>query len=189
MSGGRAFPIRSLFAALSLLFAASAPSHAQQADLESAVKATFLLRFGSFAEWPASAFDSPSAPLVICIAGAEPFAATVEAAAVGEQISGRSIQVRRLGAVSAASRCHILYAAGVAGQSPAAMMRIMRGAPVLTVTDARFGETRGAIHFVVVEGRVRFHIDRGEAERNRLGLNARLLSIALSVRRRGGGVR
>jgi hypothetical protein len=38
------------------------------------------------------------------------------------------------------------------------------------------------IHFVVDGGRVRFHIDQAEAESCGLGLSARLLAIALSVR-------
>ena len=60
----------------------------------------------------------------------------------------------------------------------------MRGKPVLTVTDARSSVRRGMIHFVVVQGRVRFHIDEAAAVRSGLTINSRLLALALSVRQR-----
>ena len=40
------------------------------------------------------------------------------------------------------------------------------------------------IHFVVSDGRVRFHIDQGAAGRGKLVLSSRLLNLALSVRGR-----
>lgn len=159
---------------------------AQQANLEAAVKATFLYRFGSFVEWPPTAFARPDAPLVVCVFGAPSFAQVVERAAGGEQVAGRPVLVRRLSVVARDSGCHILYAAGAGDQSVAQALAAVRGQPVLTVTDSNFGATRGAVHFVVVQDRVRFHIDRGAAEQNFLTLSSRLLSIALSVRRRGG---
>jgi hypothetical protein len=40
------------------------------------------------------------------------------------------------------------------------------------------------IHFVVAQGRVRFHIDEAAAVRSGLTINSRLLALALSVRQR-----
>lgn len=172
--------------AVTLGFAASAA--AQQAVLEADVKATFLHRFGSFADWPPTAFVSPTAPLVICVAGAPAFASAVQRAAGADLIGGRQVSVRTLGAVTRNSGCHVLFAGGGSGQSVSDALNTVRGEPVLTVTDAANGGTRGAIHFVLVSERVRFHIDRGAAEENHITLSSRLLDIALSVRRRGGSI-
>jgi hypothetical protein len=166
---------------IAALVAAAPPALAQRAQ-ENAVKATFLTRFASFVDWPAAAFDSPDAPLVICVSGDAAVASLTEPAATAQRVNGRALVVRRVGAVGRGSGCHVLYVAGVEGQSVAAALIAVRGDPVLTVTDAQHARTRGSVHFVLSEGRVRFHIDRGGATAGGLSINSRLLNIALSVR-------
>src|SRR6185369_14635060 len=38
-------------------------------SLEPSIKATFLYKFVPFVEWPADAFDTPTAPVNICVFG------------------------------------------------------------------------------------------------------------------------
>ena len=181
MTGGRILSVwRVGLAALVALAASMGDARAQQ-SLEDAVKATFLYRFGSFANWPPSAFADNTTPLVICIAGDAAFAQLVEHSAGAQQIGGRALSVRRLSIVSPASGCHILYIALSSPQAIRDALQATTGDPVLTVTDARFGSVRGAIHFAQSEGRVRFHIDRRAAQRNGVTLSSRLLNIAISV--------
>ena len=134
-------------------------ANAQNAD-ETAVKAVFLLRFGSFVNWPPSTFPNPDSPLVMCFVGGDDLAGRVSEAAAGEPAGGRRVVVVRLNSTASAATCHILYAGGMAAQSVAAVLRSAGGSSVLTVTDQRNGDTRGMIHFVVADRRVRFHIDR-----------------------------
>jgi len=54
-----------LLVALGTLVAVRAPAADER--LEYQVKAAFLLNFTKFIEWPASAFDTPDSPIVICI--------------------------------------------------------------------------------------------------------------------------
>lgn len=171
-----------MIVAASASFASEA--RAQTAE-EAAVKATFLYRFASFVDWPSAAFAALDSPLVICVSGADGFAHTVQQASSGGRIGGRPVEVRAVTSVGPGSGCHIVFLAGVATQSVAEGVRALRGQPVLTVTDDRNGGARGAIHFVVADGRVRFHVDRDQAQANGLAINARLLNIALSVRHRG----
>ncbi|MGD9964960.1 MAG: YfiR family protein [Hyphomonadaceae bacterium] len=146
------------------------------------VKATFLYRFASFVTWPSGAFASADAPIVLCVIGADSFARALRTAARGQSVNGRSFEVRRLGDPAGARQCHAVY---VAGFRAADTLRAVRGAPVLTVTDGAIGdEVRGVIHFVIVDDRVRFHIDDARAAEADLFLSSRLLSIAVSVRRR-----
>lgn len=172
-------------AALLALLALASSAHAQQRDLEPAVKATFVTRFASFVQWPAEGFPGAADPVVICVAGDGAFAELVELAARGEQIGARSIVVRRFSTLPSDVGCHVLYAAGAPGQSAAQMLDVVRGQGVLTVTDERRGRARGMIHFVLDRGRVRFHVDRDAANAAHLNVSSRLLSVALSVRSRG----
>lgn len=157
------------------------PRAQQTTSAEDTVKATFLYRFASFVDWPAGAFSAPDAPIRICVAGAEPFRALIENNVRGQRISGRPLEVRRLGSALTAPQCHIVYVVGALSEET---LRAVRRLPVLTITDAAAGRgERGMIHFVVIDDRVRFHIDEARAAEGRLAISSRLLSLALSVRR------
>ena len=88
--------------------------------------------------------------------------------------------MRRLNAPRQAGGCHVAF---VQGSAPA-LLQGLQGKPMLTVTDARGGAQSGMIHFVVHQGRVRFNIDEAQAARSGVGINSRLLGIALNVRQR-----
>jgi hypothetical protein len=185
MKAGRIPPVlRRAVMALAFLLANSSLAFAQQSNLETAVKATFVLRFASFVQWPAASFADPAAPIVICVTGDPELGGLVESAARGERVGAHPIMVRRLDVVAINSGCHILYASSARNQSVARALETIRGQPVLTVTDERDGNARGMIHFVRDNGRVRFRIDRDASDAAGLDLNARLLSVALSVRSR-----
>ncbi|WP_374577311.1 YfiR family protein [Phenylobacterium sp. J367] len=51
------------------------------------------------------------------------------------------------------------------------------------MTDSTRGSTRGMIHFVVFQNRVRFHIDAQQASENGLAISSKLLALGLSVKR------
>jgi hypothetical protein len=168
-----------------MLFAAvlgfRASSDAQTA--EEVVKAQFVYRFTSFVQWPQAALGSPQTPIVLCVVGADHFADTLRRAVAGQHMGGRAFEVRRVRAEQVRG-CHVVYAVGVRA---ADALQTARDAPVLTITDAAGGgESRGMIHFVVVDDRVRFHVDDASAANANLMVDSRLLNLALSVRRRPG---
>jgi hypothetical protein len=173
--------LRQAVLAVAMALCLGAPAAAQSGNLESAVRATFLYRFGSFVEWSADAFASPTAPLDLCIYGDAPFAHLVEEAAAQQRVGVRAIAVRSIDAIIGES-CHILYL----GAAPTAdEARALEGAPVLTVTSqTNAGVRPGMVHFVIVDGRQRFEIDEAAATRSQLRISSRLLNIASSVRRR-----
>ena len=53
-------------------FAAPVP-----ASLEYSVKANYLVRFAAFVDWPAQAFADSRSPVVLCVAGRDPFSGHV----------------------------------------------------------------------------------------------------------------
>ncbi|MGZ8286629.1 MAG: YfiR family protein [Allosphingosinicella sp.] len=168
--------LRLIPAALAL-FALPAPAAAPPSDV--AVKAAFLTKFPAYVAWPAAARPRPGAPLQICILGGDPFGRLIDEAARGQQVDGHPLRVRRHRAAATAGGCHVAF---VQGSAPA-MLQLLQGKPVLTVTDARAGAQSGMIHFVIHQGRVRFNIDEAQAARSGVGISSRLLGIALSVRR------
>jgi len=164
--------------------AAVQPARAQGAEpLEYAVKAAYLSKFGFYVEWPAGAFGAATGPFTVCVVGEDPFGATLDETAVGQQVGGRPLVVKRLKTVSRESGCHIAYVGSEA--RPGAVAESLRGSPTLVVTDARNPTASGgAIQFVLKDNRVRFTVDDEAAAQSGLNLSSKLLSLALAVKPR-----
>lgn len=171
-------------AGIVVALAAGVPAHAAS---EYALKAAYLYKFAAFVEWPRSSFPAPSSPLNLCIVGFDPFGDYLDRAIAGQRIGERPIVARRLERAHPDADCHIAYVAGSRAESVAEGLAALRGSPILTVTDQSMGSPRGAIHFVVKDQRVRFHINDEAAEQNQLSISSKLLRLALSVRPRARG--
>ena len=172
---------RALFAVLLCLI--GLPARAQTGAVATAVKATYLVKFAHYVAWPANAFSEPTAPLVLCIVGRDPFGAAIDAAARDERIDQHPVIIRRLPAIDRTAGCHIAF---VTGGMAAKGLPAFDGTPVLSVTDGAETRARGVLSFALRDGHVGFDVDDRLAARGGLAINSRLLSIAWSVASRGG---
>lgn len=163
-----------------LLLALGAAPGAAQPSLEYAVKANFLYKFAPFVGWPPGAFAGPASPFYVCVVGDDPFGGTLEQATRGQFVGSHPVVVRRLTALGGRAECHVAYVG--AGAQAARTLRLLDGAPVLTVTDERQGVNGGVVHFVLQGGRVRFTIDLGAARAGGLAISSKLLALALPAR-------
>lgn len=162
--------------------AVSAPAYAAS---EYAVKAAYLYKFAAFVEWPAAGLPATDSPLNLCVVGFDPFGAQLDRAVAGQRIGDHPIVAKRLARAHPDARCHITYIGGSKTESVAQSLETLKGSPTLTVTDQSMGSARGAIHFVLKDQRVRFHINDEAAGRNGLSISSKLLRLALTVRPRG----
>jgi len=160
----------------------TAPTSASAQPSEEAVKAAFLPKFARYVQWPAAAMPPARQPLILCVIGRDPFGRLLDRAAASETIGGRGVAVRRLASTDGAAACHFAFVQGATGGDTSRYLLALRGAPILTVTDARAGPQRGMIHFTVSGGRVRFFIDQAAAAQRGLTISSRLLALALGVR-------
>lgn len=161
------------------------PGAPAAASVEYSVKAAYLAKFGIFVQWPKAAFDTPQSPVVLCIAGADPFGDVLDKMIEGQHVGDRPIVIRRLKVVSRNSGCTILYAGGSDQQSVDEALEAVRGTNVLTVTDAEpGGHVPAIVAFVIQDGRVRFTIDDQAAQQNGIVVSSHLMGLALSVKPR-----
>jgi hypothetical protein len=168
---------RALIAVLAALALQGWPPLAgAQAALETEVKATYLYKIAPFVTWPQSA---SAGKFAICVVGADPFGPLLDRAVAGQTVAGHAIVVRRLPAAERDASCQMAFVAGSRSQSVAEALRVLRGAPVLTVTQTP--ASPGMIDLRVVGGRVRFAVDLGAASQSGLGVSSKLLSLAVSV--------
>jgi hypothetical protein len=169
-----------LLAGLALASLLCSPARAQN-TLEYAVKAAYLVKFVPFIDWPESAFASSTAPLTICVVGADPFGAHLDRAASGQRDGERPLAVRRMTTFDPGASCQILFAGG---EPPdiAAALALVKDRPVVTVTDTD-QSPHGLISFVVVANHVRFDIDEAAADAVGIKISSKLLGLARTVRK------
>ena len=160
---------------------AAAQNNALSAD---AVKAAFLFNFGSYVEWPPDALAANE--LTIGIVGADPIMRELRALLPGRTIENRQVQVRALTPGSSLQNVHILYIGSAEPEEIASLIDDAAHRPILIITDVPDGMQRGSmINFVIEDRRIRFEISRNAAERSRLKLSSRLLSVALRLHSSG----
>ena len=152
--------------------------------LELAVKATFLPKFLAYVGWPPTGALPTRDAIQICVIGRDPFGPKLDGAIAGQHIEQHPLAVRRLPTTDGAAGCRLAFIGGSPNQTAAAALKALHGTPVLTVTDARLGPTRGIVHFDLKGGRVGFHIDDEGAASSDLAISSRLLNLALTVRPR-----
>jgi len=150
--------------------------------LERSVKAAFLYKFSGYVEWPAEAAPSADSPLVLGVLGDEDLAEELTRLIQARPSVARSMSVVRLKAFDPLPTVHVLFIGHAEADRLAAIIRSVRGRPVLVVTDTENALALGSmINFDLVEGHVRFQVGLGAARKSGLTLSSRLLAVAHQV--------
>lgn len=167
--------------ALGLLAGAAllAPRFSAAQPKEYEVKAAFLLSFAKFVEWPAESFASPDSPIVLAVAGDDPFGEALDRVVQGRTAQGRRFTIRRFHRADRLERCHILFIGG--SEDPGEWLAaVQRGSAegVLTVGEGRDFCRRGAISFLIEQRRVHLAVNLDEVAHSRLRVSSKLLALA-----------
>jgi hypothetical protein len=158
------------------------PASADDTLTEVQVKAAYVFNFVKFVEWPAGAFATPQAPLVLCVASGDGLRGAF-AAIDGKQAQGRPMQVRRGVKADEFKACHVLFVPESEERAAPEHLRRVGTLPVLTVGEHDgFAASGGVIGFVIRDDRVQFEINPDAANRADLKVSSRLLQLATIVR-------
>ena len=145
---------------------------------EEAVKAAFLYRFASFVEWPAEMRGNDG--VVIGVLNSE----EVESELRGYIKRKRaSIGVKRVDDLDDIAGVHILFIGARENGRLSNLTSSLRKLPILIVTEAPDGLSRGGMINFVTTDRVQFEVAVDTALQAGIRLNARLLSVAMRVRK------
>ena len=147
------------------------------------VKAAFIYQFIPYVEWPARAFAAADSPIVVSVVGSEQAVAELHEV-IGERTAqGRPVVIRRWRDDDARGGVHLAYVTRQQAERLPAVARAAQSTGMLVVAEQDNGLDAGAmINFRLVEGRVRFDVALGPAERAGLRISSRLLTVAQSVR-------
>lgn len=170
----------SAFVLAALVVAPAAALEEQDVSLPS-LKAAFLANFAKFTTWPDDALP-PGRVFTFCISGDNAVAAALE-----QSIKGRPAQ-EPVGVVvvtvdTSLRGCQVLYLGGLKPKDVRRTLEPLKGLPIFTVSDADgFADQGGVTQLRVERGRMRFAINPAAAQRARLLLSAKLLSLATIVK-------
>jgi hypothetical protein len=163
----------------------SAPhAHAQVEGVgEYQVKAAFLYNFAKFVEWPPDPPTNARAPILLCVAGNDPFGKVLDQTLLGKTANGHPFAIQRIRREEDARGCQILFTSSSDQRHIRSLLAILKGSSVLTVGETEgFPRLGGIINFTLEEDKVRFEINVDAAERARLKISSRLLRVAKVVR-------
>lgn len=188
------------FAMATMLLFASGLGHAQparQAPEAAEVRATFLVNFLRYTQWPAASFEAVNSPYVITVVGSASAADSVRAvaAAVGN-VEGRAIEVRwlpdargsraapfdssqDLAAHAQMRASHLVFFHESAGRVHPQVLSDLAKFPVLTVSDTDgFTAGGGMLGLVRSERRIVFQANPGAIRNAGLLVSAKVLKLA-----------
>lgn len=143
------------------------------------VKAVFVYNFAQFTDWPSNAFPASDSPIVIGILGSNPFGDFLQETIRNETVHGRRLVIEHFQRVEEIKNCHILYI----GQSEADRLDhdldVLKGRPVLTVSDIERAAYRGVmVRLYMQANKVRLRVNLDEVRAAGLNLSSKLLRVA-----------
>jgi hypothetical protein len=162
------------------VFCAAVTPGVAQVSREYQLKAVFLWRLAQFTQWPANAFEDPESPIVICVAGENPFSDALDAAVRDETAHGRKLVVQYYRNAEGIKICHILYLTVAVARQVKEVSAAVSGKSVLTVraTDGSERSYNTIVRFITEQNKIKLRIDIKSAKAARLVLDPRLLRAA-----------
>jgi hypothetical protein len=147
------------------------------------VEAAYLYQFSKFVQWPGRKPEAEGPKsFSICVLGRDPFGRVLDGTIKGENMNGMSLVAKRVASAQEAVDCQVLFVSSSQEGELGRDLDALRGAPVLTASDIPdFLRRGGMIQFVLIDNRVRFEINVGNAERAGLTVSSQLLKVAVSV--------
>src|SRR5262245_537516 len=76
---------------------------------EEELKALFFVTLSRYVQWPSTAFERATEPLVIGVIGHDSFANKVAAMIKNEQVQGHPLQLKRIGIGEEVRNIHLLF--------------------------------------------------------------------------------
>ena len=153
--------------------------HAQTSMSEYQVKALFLCNFVKYVTWPAEAMPGATSPIVIGILGQDNFDDSLTHAVEGKNINGREIVIKHFSAGDDLSGCAILFVSSSENSRLGQILSKASTLPILTVGESdSFLQSGGIINFMLKEGKIHLAINLASAQKAKLQISSKLLSVA-----------
>ena len=168
---------RALSAALAVtaVISFSAPPARATGSSDDTTRAIFVLHLGNYVTWPASAFSSPSAPIVVAVIGNPALTAELKTLAVGQSVNGRPFEIRAAADAASCAGAHLVF---VSEPEQARALTALPAPLRVSEEPEKLDDTDVAIR--MIGGRVAFAVNRKDVHRRGLKLSSKLMRLASS---------
>jgi len=149
---------------------------------EKLVTSALVYNLAKLTEWPAAALGATGAPLTLCLLGAAETGEELFASVAGKPVQGRPLAIRREVKLSQLDGCQLLYLDELDEPRLTAVLKAVRGLPVLTVGGFEgFAEAGGMVGLFLQQEQMQFRINRRAVAEAQLSLSSQLLRMARIV--------
>jgi hypothetical protein len=156
---------------------------AQNAATEYQVKATFLLNFARFVEWPVDAFQNKTTPITLCVFRYDPFGHALDDIIRKKLVNNREVVARRISDLRDVKWCQIIFVSSREDQHLSEITDSLKWRSALVVGEGEDFATRGGgIQFFVEGNQLRFAVNLDAVQRVRLRISSTMLMLATIVR-------
>jgi hypothetical protein len=150
---------------------------------EYVLKAGFLYNFAKYVDWPVDAFEKDDSPIIIGVAGKDPFGPGLEKTFRNKTVKNRGFAILRFPEPEDIRPCHMLF---VTKSEKGHLPQILRQAAqwhVLTVGEEEgFARSGGVISILIENEKPKLEVNPEAADKAGLTINAKLLKAATIVR-------
>lgn len=141
------------------------------------LKAAFLYNFTTFTTWP----EEVGKTLNICVYDMDPFGRHLDDLH-GKKAGDRDLTIQRVIEQKRLRDCHVVFITQSVGDMLPGVLEMLKGEPVLTVSDTPNATNKGvALNMVLEKNRVTFEANLVAVRDNGLRLSSRLLRLAREV--------
>ena len=142
-------------------------------------KATYILNFVKYTEWPA---DYKQGDFIIGVVHDDDLAANLENAAKTKKVNSQTLVVKRFNSPSEVTKCHLLYVSGTSAAEVDPYIAKAKQYNCLTVTEGKgFIERTSAINFVVVGTALKYEMNKSLFKQQDLIVSNTLENLATKV--------
>ncbi len=156
------------------------------------IKAAFIYRLTQFMEWPTNRFSSSSEPIILCIAGTDPFGSAIDTVLQNQKVGERGIEIRRLeaSATAAHTNCHLMFMGASAAAETGKIFSDLHDRAVLTIgEEEEFTRKGGHVRLFIQDNKLRFEVNIAAFERSGLKLHSQVMKLATRITRDGKDVK
>ncbi len=139
----------------------------------------FIYNFAKYIEWPT---DKQSGDFVIGVLGNSPLVEHLNKMASQKKVGDQTIKVIVFQSVNDVKPCHMLFLPEGKSNSFASLKGKLGGSPTLLITEKEgLGKQGSNINFIVVNGKLRFELNKVATEKSNLKVSSDLTKLAILI--------
>lgn len=144
------------------------------------VKAGYIYNFIKFVNWPNYSFDNEYAPFIIGIYGDDPFENILNEAFKDRTLYDRKWLLVHYSSPEEIKGCNLLFISNINKTELVKVLDVAKNSAILTIGDNidEFCKMGGIINFTKQNAKNRFEINNNAAQKVKLVISAKLLSLA-----------